>query len=128
MSGSLSFEMDDAESIVRVRGVGLWTPEQAMLHFLALHRAIAGLRAVRRKVLVLVDLREAAVQSAETAEAVSVGTARIYGAADHVAIVHASMLVAMQMKRAAQVPGLASFADLDEALAWIRAKRDVIAA
>jgi hypothetical protein len=126
MSGQLCFEMDDVETIVRVRGTGLWTPEQTIIHFIALHRAILGLRAVRRKVLVLVDLRKAAVQTAETADAVRDGTARLYRDADFVAVVCESQLVAMQMKRAAQVPNLAIFSDLDAAMAWIREKRDVM--
>jgi hypothetical protein len=123
----LSFEMDDEEGLVRVRGAGLWTPEQTAIHFIELHRAIIGLRAVRRKVLVLVDLREAAVQSAETAAAVRDGTARMYREADYVAIVHASQLVAMQMKRAAAVPNLAAFDAMDAALGWLRARRDAMA-
>jgi hypothetical protein len=127
MSGHLSFEMDDAENLVRVRGTGLWTPDQTAIHFIELHRAIRALRAVHRKVLVLVDLREAAVQTSETATAVRDATARIYRAADYVAIVYASQLVAMQMKRAAQIPQLATFNDMDQALDWIRARREAMA-
>jgi hypothetical protein len=127
MSGALTFEMDDAANLVRVCGTGLWTPEQTLIHFLELHRAILGLRAVRRKVLVVVDLRAAAVQTAETAAAVRDGTARIYRDADYVAIVCSSALVAMQMKRAAQVPNLATFAELGEALDWMNERRVALA-
>lgn len=126
MSGSLSFVIDDEEGLIRVAGRGMWTPEQAAIHFIELHRAILGLRAIRKPVLVLVDLREAAVQTAEVAEAVRDGTSRIYRDADHVAVVYASTLVILQIKRAARVPNLASFQDMDEAMTWLRARRGVV--
>lgn len=52
------------------------------------------------------------------------GTGRIYRDADYVAVVYASTLVILQIERAAQVPNLSSFQDMDEAMAWIRASRD----
>jgi len=123
MSGELGFEMDRREGFVRVYGTGMWTPEQASVHFVKLRQAIQGLRAIRQPALVLVDLSRAAVQTAEVAEAVSHGTTMIYRDADFVSLVTPSALLALQMKRAAKVPNLAVFGEIGPALDWLAARR-----
>ena len=123
MSGELSFEMDHREGFIRVRGTGLWTAEQASVHFVKLRQAVEGLRAIRQPVLVLVDLSRAAVQPSDVAEAVSHGTARMYRDADFVALIASSVLLGMQMKRAAKVSNFAVFTEMDPALEWLAARR-----
>lgn len=123
MPGELSFEMDHREGVIRVRGVGMWTPEQASVHFVKLRQAIEGLRAIRQPVLVLVDLTRATVQTGEVAEAISHGTARIYNAADYVALVAGSVLLGMQMKHAAKVTNFSVFTDMALAQDWLAARR-----
>jgi hypothetical protein len=123
MSGELNFEMDRERGFICVRGTGMWTPEQASVHFVKLRQAIGGLRAIRQPVLVLVDLTGALVQTAGVAEAVSHGTARIYNDADFVALVAASVLLGLQMKHAAKVPNFAVFSEMDLALEWLAARR-----
>lgn len=123
MDGTLTFEIDRPEGLIRVRGTGLWTAAQASVHFVKLRHAIESLRAIRLPVLVLVDLSESAVQTADVAEAVSHGTASIYRDADFVALVAGSALLGMQMKRAAKVPNMAVFNDVAPALAWLETRR-----
>lgn len=123
MPGDLSFEMDHREGFIRVRGTGMWTPEQASVHFVQLRQAIEGLRAIRQPVLVLVDLSRANVQTGEVAEAITHGTSRIYNDADYVALVAASVLLAMQMRHAAKAPNLAVFTDMMLAMDWLVARR-----
>lgn len=123
MGGELTFAMDDRNGLIRVRGVGMWTAEQADAHFIELRRAIEGLRAIRRPVLVLVDLSAANVQTGEVAEAISDGTARIYRDADFVALVAGTALLGLQMKRAAKVPNFAVFSELRPALDWLALRR-----
>lgn len=123
MPGELSFEMDHREGFIRVRGAGMWTPEQASVHFVKLRQAIEGLRAIRQPVLVLVDLSLATVQTGEVAEAISHGTARIYNEADYVALFAGSVLLAMQMKHAAKVPNFAVFTEMALAQDWLVARR-----
>jgi hypothetical protein len=88
-----------------------------------LRQAIEGLRAIRQPVLVLVDLSRANVQTGEVAEAITHGTSRIYNDADYVALVAASVLLAMQMRRAAKAPNLAVFTDMMLAMDWLVARR-----
>ncbi len=123
MAGELTFEMDHREGIIRVRGTGMWTPEQASAHFVALHHAIESLRAIRQSVFVLVDLSGAVVQTAAVAEEVRAGTARIYGETDFVALIAGTALLAMQMKYVAKAPNMAVFSEMAPAMGWIQARR-----
>ncbi len=123
MSGSLTFEMDDPDGFVRVRGTGFWTPEQAAFHFIALRHAVEGLRAIRRPVFVLVDLAAAALQPDRVMEAVSDGTASIYGDADFVAMVVGTRLLGLQMRRAHRAPNFAIFQAVEPAAAWLQMRR-----
>ena len=119
MSGQLSFSIGERSGVVHVTGAGLWTPEQVERHFRSLDLA---LRTVRRKhglARTLVDLREAAVQTAETAQMMKDATARIYQPGDRAAAICATQLLAMQIRRAAQVHQLATFIDHDAALNWL---------
>jgi hypothetical protein len=122
MAGELTFDMDHREGFIRVCGTGLWTPEQAAVHFIALRQAIEGLRAIRQPVLVLVDLSAAAVQTASVAEAVSDGTMRIYRDADYVALIAGTTLLRLQMKRSAKVENLEIFNEAEQAVTWLRAR------
>lgn len=123
MPGELTFEMDHDRGFIRVCGTGVWTPEQASVHFVKLRQAVEGLRAIRQPVLVLVDLSGAALQPSEVTEAVSHGTGRIYSDADFVAVVVASILLGVQIKRASQARNVTLFGEIDGALAWLAAKR-----
>ena len=123
MSGDLTFEMDHVEGFIRVFGTGIWTPEQASVHFVQLRQAVEGLRAIRQPVLVLVDLTAADLQPTAVAEAVRHGTARVYRDADFVAVVVASILLGIQMKRASSARNVALFGEVTQALDWLAQRR-----
>lgn len=119
MSGRLSTFEDNG--ILHVSGDGLWTPALADRHFRDLHQLVLRQRAARQRVLVLVDLTQAPVQTVETAKIIHEQTGRIYREADRVAVVCATMLLAMQIKHAAQIENMSTFEAIEPALLWLRA-------
>jgi|GEM_PF-2432291 len=119
MDGSLSFNVDLDDGYVTVAGSGMWTAERAEQHFRNLQYAVLKLRREHRRVLVLVDLRAAAVQTPETAAIIHAWTGRIYRSVDRVAVVCATALLALQIKRASDIETLATFHELAAAEAWI---------
>lgn len=123
MYGHLSFKADLVDGFVTVSGTGMWSAERAATHFRDLERAILKIRREHGAVRVLVDLHAAAVQTAETAAVVREWTGRIYRAADRVAVVCATALLAMQIKRMADVDTLATFHEIGPAEQWIGPRR-----
>lgn len=117
--GTLSFDVAD-DGFITVAGSGLWTPERTAEHFRDLERAVLAVRREGKQVRVLVDLRAASVQTAETAAIMQQWTGRIYKVADRVAVVCATALLAMQIKRAANIETLSTFHEIEPAKAWIR--------
>ena len=118
-SGYLSIDPDHTAGIIRVRGVGMWTPQQAQVYFDEMARITQPIRALKAPVRVLIDLREAPVQSAATADAMASGSSNYDPQWDRVAFVCLSKLFAMQLKRS--LPGMHSgfFETEDDALAWL---------
>jgi hypothetical protein len=123
MTGSMAFEVDRATGLFRVICKGLCTPEQARAHFEEIGRAFRAERLRQKALFVLVDLREASVQTLETTEAIRDGTDQIHRGADRVAFVCASRLHALQVRRGVQMPTVAVFDDMAEALGWIASHR-----
>lgn len=119
MDGHLSFEADLAAGFVTVSGSGMWSPARTETHFRELDHVVLKIRREHSSVRVLVDLREASVQTAETAAIVREWTTRIYRTADRVAVVCATALLALQIKRAAHVETLATFHEIEPAMTWI---------
>jgi hypothetical protein len=127
MTGGMTFEVDRASGLFHVTSKGLCTPERVRAHFEEIGRAFRVARAAQRGVFVLVDLREASIQTAETAAEIGRGTDSVHSQADYVAFVCASKLHAMQVKRGVQMPTMAVFDDLDLALDWIATRRSAVA-
>ena len=115
----LSFEANLADGFVTVLGAGMWSAERTEAHFRELERTVLKIRREHGSVRVLVDLREASVQTAETAAVMREWTTRIYRVADRVAVVCATALLALQIKRAADATTLATFHEIEPAIAWI---------
>jgi hypothetical protein len=119
MPGRLStIEEND---ILHVSGAGLWAPTLADRHFRELHQLVLRRRAAQQSVLVLVDLTQAPVQTVETAQVIHEQTGRIYREADRVAVVCATMLLALQIKHAAKIGNMSTFEAVEPALLWLRA-------
>jgi hypothetical protein len=121
MTGSIDFEIVPGGGLFLIRGVGMWTAEQARAYFERIARAVDTLRMTRRPIRMLVDLRAAHVQTAETAAAMALGTQRLHRSADRVAFVCATMLLALQVKRDVTTPHIAVFDDMAQARDWVEA-------
>lgn len=121
MKGSIDFEIMPGTGLFEVRCVGMWSVDQAQTHFARMERMVHTLRAMKRPVHVLVDLRRAHIQSQETSRAMAEGVGQVHVHADKVAFVGASALHALQVKRDVTAPQAAIFQDIDEARAWLAA-------
>lgn len=120
-NGELTIEVDQASGLVRVTGRGFWSALHADHHFSKLDAILRGIRMAGLRVRVLVDLREAAVQPAETAERIGRATQEIYQPGDRVAIVVGSSLAKMQMRRAARIANHDFFVSPSAAEMWLHA-------
>ena len=114
--GSIRFI--DYGEYVAVQGTGYWSPAYLDAHFAELADILVRLRK-QRKVRVLVDLTQAAVQSAGTAERLSHWTSKIYREEDRVAIVLASSLIKAQMRRVAIIANRELFLSRTAAMTWL---------
>ena len=121
--GGQTFEIDSAEGVVRVIGTGMWTPEDATGHFIAVEAALRPLRAAGKPLVFLLDMRDAVVQSQETAMAMRRGAMRMHRESDLIAAVTTSVLHAMQIKSAPRIGRVATFADMEAAVAWVEEQR-----
>jgi len=119
MDGELGFEIDHEDGLVTVTGTGMWSAAHAAAHFQELERAVLKLRREHGSVRVLVNLRGAAVQTRDTAAVMRAWTGRIYRVADRVAVVCATALLALQIKRHAEIDTMATFHELAAAQAWV---------
>ena len=119
MAGQLTFGVDDIIGLVRVVGSGMWSAELVERHFGNLEEVLREVRRKHGRARTLVDLRDAAVQTAETALAMNRGTGRIYRPTDRVAAICATSLLAMQIRRTAQVHQLETFVDPQQAVQWL---------
>lgn len=118
-SGYIDVGFDGAAGVIRVRGVGMWTPQQAQVYFDEMARLIQPMRVSRSPVRAVIDLREAPVQSAATADAMSKGSFGHDPETDRVAFISLSKLFGMQLKRSVPFVNSAIFENEDDALAWV---------
>jgi hypothetical protein len=116
---SLSVQFDEDEMLVRIVGIGMWTPEQLRGHYLNCDRVLKAMRADYGAARVLVDLSRAPVQTGETAAVIREWTPLIYKPSDHVAVVCVTTLFTLQIKRETSVRQLETFADMPSAVAWL---------
>lgn len=120
---TLSFRFDAVARIIRVTGIGAWTPDYTDAHFAELADMIDRVRGQVGEVLALVDLSRAPVQSAEVAARINLATRQLYGGRDRVALVVQSFLLKAQMKRATWKSNTAIFVSAHAAETWLRAHR-----
>lgn len=122
-SGGQTFEIDSGRGVVHVKSEGMWTPEQARAHFMELEIAVRPLRVRNIPLIFLVDMRDAAVQSQQTANAMRSGARHMHRSNDIVAVITSSALTSLQVKAGASVTQLETFHDLAEAVRWAEAQR-----
>lgn len=118
-SGYISVDLDHALGVIRVRGVGMWTPQQAQVYFDEMARIIEPLHALKVPSRSLIDLRDAPVQSAATAEEMAKGSFRHDPLTDRVAFICSSKLFALQIRRSVPFMTASIFETEEDALAWL---------
>lgn len=119
MADDFSIDVDCATGLVHVVGTGFWSPASITAHFNLLEQRLKAVRARHGMVRALIDLRNAPVQSPETASIIQQATTRIYRPEDRIAIVRSSLLLDLQMKRSVDASPLQTFTTIDEAKAWL---------
>lgn len=121
LQGELRIEIDSATTIVRVFGSGMWPEPYARAHFEELDRTLRRLRSRGSPLRVLVDIRDAVVQKPETAQCVSAATNNIYRSCDRIAIVVASSLLKLQIRRSTDTGLHRLFSSYNAAETWLLA-------
>ncbi|MBO9574321.1 MAG: STAS/SEC14 domain-containing protein [Sphingobium sp.] len=119
MSDIIEITATPRSTFILVEGVGMWTVDQVMRHFHNLDREVYAMRVRNGRVRVLADMSRAQVQTAEVARLMTSETARIYREHDRVAVIVATKLVAIQIKRTSRLYDLQTFEDRSPALAWL---------
>jgi len=99
MTGHFLIGVDDKAKVVLVEGVGFWTLTTIDTHFDYLFDVIAKQRRLARPVRVLIDVCQADIQPSDVIDRIGLRSALIYEPGDRVAIVVASSLAKIQMKR-----------------------------
>jgi hypothetical protein len=93
-------QISETRRFICIKGNGHFTAEEVADHFHKLELMILERRASCEDVRVLIDLRGAATQTNAIAMSIAEATNRIYsGSTDRVAIVVASALLKLQLKR-----------------------------
>jgi hypothetical protein len=105
--------------VVYVVGRGFWTDDIVDRHFIELRRTAALARRNVDKVRVLVDLREASVQSPPVAARIKTETRLIWTEADRIAVVLQSTLAKLQISRLVDRGNHASFIAIEDARRWL---------
>ncbi len=114
---------DERLGIIRSVSTGMTPPEELEVYVQELRRLRDRERARTGLFLHLVDAREGAVQSQWASERLSKHTASDGGLVDHdkTAVVVNSAIVKMQVARLTGHTQYATFTDMDEAIAWLKA-------
>lgn len=121
-------KVDPRSNLIQIWGSGLWSRAEVDAHFDELDGEIRQKRTRFPHIRVLVDIRESGVQTQDTAEGVTLGTRRIYREGDRIAIIVASSLVKMQMRRAVEHRELQIFISPSAAVTWLEAYDGLTAA
>lgn len=112
--------IDDGR-IIQIEGKGFYVEADVRRHFDTLAIIIARRRQSKRRVIALVDLREAATQSATISKIITDETNRLYSdPTDRVAIVVSTMLLKLQLERVHKQQGFSIFTSVDDATAFLK--------
>ncbi|CAN5197409.1 hypothetical protein BH10PSE12_BH10PSE12_36320 [soil metagenome] len=99
ITGEMSFAFDVDAGHVWAFGSGFWSVRQAGAFFADWTSIIRRIHATGQVVSALVDMSASAVQKAEVVDIIARGTAGLYENGDTVAMLLASSLSKMQMRR-----------------------------
>ncbi|WP_109809076.1 hypothetical protein [Sphingosinithalassobacter portus] len=124
-STALDIRATFEDGVLRVTGSGAWNRMQLTGHFARLHELIRPVRERGEPLLALIDMRGITEMPDEIVAVIDRETARLYQEQDRVAVMVASSLVKMQMKRAAEKAQREFFLSAKAALTWLTAYRDI---
>ena len=119
--GSLTAKYDPSTGVVRMFGAGLWQMSIVRKHFADLEAALAQARRYHPDVLVFCDLSTASVQMKEVGEEIEQFTERAYHPTDRIAVVLASSVLKMQMRRVVRQATFETFLSATAAYTWLTA-------
>jgi hypothetical protein len=123
-AGSLATEVDYGLGIIRGTAIGFWSVQQVDAHFTALDRCVRALHHRGLTVSVIVDMRASApAQSQEVSMRLKAGVTGIYRPGDRVAMVLATSLAKMQLRRILDSEYHEFFLSLSAAEKWALAEK-----
>ncbi|RVT93371.1 hypothetical protein [Sphingomonas crocodyli] len=97
--GVLTIAVDRVQNLIKVVGRGFWSVEHVAAHIREFEAVLIEARRSGQPSRTLVDLRDAPVQAPEVAGMLHTAMCRMYRPPERAAIIVASSLVKMQMKR-----------------------------
>ena len=121
LQGSLTIAVDRARNIIKVDGRGFWSVDYVSAHIREFEAVLIDARRSGQPSRTLVDLRDAPVQAPEVAAMLHAAMCRMYRPPERAAIIVASSLVKMQMKRGFNPETHAVFTSETAADLWLNA-------
>lgn len=121
LHGNLAIVVDPIENFIKVVGCGLWSSSYVATHICEFEAVLVRARQHSKPSRTLVDLREAAVQLAEVAAMLHSAMRRMYRPPERAAIVVASNLAKLQMRRGFDPRTHSVFTSYGAAQAWLSA-------
>jgi hypothetical protein len=121
LEGELTIGLDASTNLIRVVGRGFWSLPYITDHLREFEAVLMRARFDPRPSRTLVDLRESPVQAPDVAAYLHSAVSRMYRPPERAAIVVASSLVKMQMKRGFNPETHAVFLSLKAAEMWLGA-------
>jgi hypothetical protein len=118
VSGVMEISVDARLGLVKVRGSGFWSVSQVKAHFASYMDSLSELHRRGLKLSIIVDLRESAAQSREVSDVLHSIGLDIYRPDDRIAMVVASSLVKMQMRRVLVADNHEFFLSVEAAERW----------
>lgn len=111
--------IDVRSGTIFVNNVGFLSKTHADRHMAEFAAVVASFRRTRLAVRVMVDMTAGSLQSAPVAELLRTRTAAIFLQGDRVALVVASALLVIQLRRTHGAPVFGIFAAANEAALWL---------
>lgn len=126
--GSMAFEAENLTGIIRVKSAGFWSLRQIEEYFLNYNDCVRNFHVRDVHVASICDLREAATQSREVTDLLSIRVADLYTPGDRVAMIVPNSLVKMQMRRVLDGRYHEFFLSLSAGERWALAHKHAFAA
>lgn len=114
-----SVAIDALTKVVQVKCSGFWSPEEAKCYLDQIVKTIGAARSRNKNIRVLVNNRDASVQTLAAIDEIGDMISRAYRPEDRLAIVLGSQLLKRQMDRLPAIAITRIFVGVDEANEWL---------